>query len=76
MIENSEIISDEVANLFSNLFEKAIYSLGIKINKHSNENYGLNSPVEIAIKKFEQHQVSILLTKILLAMKALSFLTN
>ena len=55
MVENSEIISDEVANLFSNLFENAIHSLGIKINKHSNENYDLNSPVEIAIKKFEQH---------------------
>ena len=30
-------------------------SLGIKTNEHSHESYGLKNPVEIAIKKFEQH---------------------
>ena len=57
MVENDEIISDEskVANSFSNCFENAIHSLGIKTNKYSNDNYGLKNPVEIAIKKYEQH---------------------
>ena len=57
LVENDEIISDEskVANSFSNFFENAIHSLGIKTNKYSNDNYGLQNPVEIAIKKYEQH---------------------
>ena len=57
MVENDEIISDEskVANSFSNFFENAIHSLGIKRNKYSNDNFGLKNPVEIAIKKHEQH---------------------
>ena len=51
------LISDEskVANSFRNFFENAIRSLGIKANEHSQENYDLKNPVEIAIKKFEQH---------------------
>ena len=44
----------KVANLFSNFFENAIRSLGIKANEHSQENYDFKNPVEIAIKKFEQ----------------------
>ena len=56
LVEKGEIISDEskVANTFSNFFENTIRSLGIKANKHSQENYDLKNPVEIAIKKFEQ----------------------
>ena len=56
-VENDEIISDEskVANSFSNFFENAIHSLGIKTNEYSNNNYGLKKPVENAIKKYEQH---------------------
>ena len=57
LVEKGKIISDEskVANSFSNFFENAIRSLGIKANEHSQENYDLKNPVEIAIKKFEQH---------------------
>ena len=57
LLENDEIISDEskVANSFSNFFENAIHSLGIKTNEYSNNNYGLKNPVEISIKKSEQH---------------------
>ena len=60
MVEKGGIISDEskVVNAFSNFFENAIRSLGIKGNEHSQENYDLKNPVEIAIKKFEQ-QLSI-----------------
>ena len=54
MVEKGEIISDEfkLANSFSNLFENAIRSLGIKTNKHSHENYCLKNTVEITFKKF------------------------
>ena len=57
MAEKGEIISGEakVANSFSNFFENAIHSLGIKANKHSQENYDFKNPAEISIKKSEQH---------------------
>ena len=57
LVEKGGIISDEskVVNAFSNFFENSIRSLGIKGNEHSQENYDLKNPVEIAIKKFEQH---------------------
>ena len=57
LVENGEITSDDskVTNSISNFFENAIRSLGIKANEHSRENYDLKDPVEIAIKKFEQH---------------------
>ena len=57
VIKNREIISDEskVANSYRNFFENAIRSLGIKPNEHCQENYDLKNPVEIAIKKSEQH---------------------
>ena len=73
LVENDEIISDEskVADSFSNFFENALHSLGIKTNEYSNDNYGLENPVEIAIKKYDQHRVSILLKKILQATEAL-----
>ena len=57
LVENDEIISDEpkVANSFSNFFENAIHSLGIKTSEYSNDNYCLKNPIEIAIKKYERH---------------------
>ena len=73
LVENDEIISDEskVANSFSNFFENAIISLGIKTNEYSNNNYGLKNPVETAIKKnTSSFRVSILLKKIFKTMKA------
>ena len=65
MEENAEIISDEskVANSFSNFFENAIHTLGIKANEHSQENHDLKNPVEIAIKKFEQRPSINLINK-------------
>ena len=56
MVEKGEIISDEskVANSFSCFFERGINLLGIKTKERSNQNFGLNNPVKIAIKKFEQ----------------------
>ena len=64
-VEKGEIISDEskVANSFSNFFENAICSLCIKANEHSQENYDLKNPVEIAIKKFEQYSSINLISK-------------
>ena len=57
LVENDEIISDEskVAknHWFSNFFDNAVHTLGIKTNEYSNDNYGLKNPVEIAIKKYE-----------------------
>ena len=59
LVENNEIISDEskVTNSFSNFFENAIDSLGIKTNEYSNDNYRLKNPVEITIKKYKQHPI-------------------
>ena len=58
-LEKGEIISDEskVVNSFSNFFENAIRSLGIKANEHFQENYDLKNPVEIAIKNLSTNQV-------------------
>ena len=71
-VENDEIISDEskVANSFSNFFENAIHSLGIKTNEYSNNNYGLKKPVENAIKKYEQHPNINLIKENITKMKA------
>ena len=57
MVEQGKIISDKskVSNSFSNFFEDAIRSLGIKPYGHSQENYDLENPAEITIKKFKQH---------------------
>ena len=65
LVEKGEIISDEskVANSFSNFFENAIHSLGIKANKHSQENYDFKNPAEIAIKKSKQHPSIDLINK-------------
>ena len=51
-VKKGEIISAEskVANSFSNFFENAIRSLNIRANEHSQENYDLKNPIEIAIK--------------------------
>ena len=40
-----------------------IRSFGIKAKEHSQENYDLKNPVEIAIKKFEQHPSINLINK-------------
>ena len=63
--EKGGIISGEskVVNAFSNFFENAGRSLGIKGNEHSQENYDFKNPVEIAIKKFEQRPSIILINK-------------
>ena len=65
LVEKGDIISDEskITNLFSNFFKNAIRSLGIKTNEDSHENYSLKNLVEIAIKKFEQHQSINLINK-------------
>ena len=80
LVENDEIISDEfkLANAFSNFFEIAVHSLGIKTsgiktNEYSNDNYSLKNPVDIAIKKLSTIRVSILLKKILQTKKASIF---
>ena len=72
MVENDEIISDgsKVANSFSNVFENALHTLGIKTSEYSNDNYGLKNPVEIAIKNTSSIWVSVLLKKMLETMKA------
>ena len=51
-VEKGEIISAEskVANSFSNFFENTIRSVSIRANEHSQENYDLKNPVEIAIE--------------------------
>ena len=48
LVENDKIISDEskVANSFSNFFENAVHSLGIKTKESKNDKYGLKNPVE------------------------------
>ena len=65
LVEKGEIISDKskVANSFSNLFENAIRSFGIKANEHSQEDCDLKNSVEIIIKKFEQHPIINLINK-------------
>ena len=50
------ICNFKVASLFSNIFENAVNSLGIKKGEQCNEIYGLRNPVKNAIKKFKQHQ--------------------
>ena len=54
LLEKGKLISDQskVADSCNNLFENAIQPLGIKANGHSNESYGLNNIVEIAIKNW------------------------
>ena len=57
LVEKGGIVSDEskVANSFSNFFENAIHSLGIKANEYSRENYDWKNQIiilEITIKKY------------------------
>ena len=71
LAEKVEIISDEskVANSSSDFFENAIRLLNTKAKENSHESCCLNNPVEIAIKKFEEHPSITLLAKKLLSMK-------
>ena len=59
LVEKGEIISNEskVVNSFSNFFENAIRSLGIKENENIQENHDLKNPVEIAIKNLRSIEV-------------------
>ena len=52
------VIHTHVSNV-----SNAMLSLGIKASDHSQENYDLKNPVEIAIKKFEQHPSINLINK-------------
>ena len=60
--EKGEIISAEykVVNSFSNFFENAIR---LRLRGHSQENYDLKNPFEIAIKKFKEHPSINLINK-------------
>ena len=74
LAENDEILDEsKVANSFSNFFANAVYSLGIKTNEYSNDNYGLKNPVKIAIRKYEQRSSINLINE---NITKLSFLAN
>ena len=75
LVEKGGIVSDEskVVNAFSNFFENVVRSLGIKGNEHSQENYDLKNPVEIAIKKFEQRPSINLINKSITKNKVFHF---
>ena len=60
--------------MFSNFFENAVNSLGLKKEEQCNEIYGLSNPVGIAIKKFEQHQDINLIKESVSNTKALGFM--
>ena len=54
LLEKGKLISDQSKVAVScNNFFNVIQPLGIKANGHSNESYGLNNTVEIAIKKID-----------------------
>ena len=59
LVEKGKIISDEskVANSFSNFFENAIRSLGIKANEHSQENYDLKIQLRLLSRNLSSTQV-------------------
>ena len=58
LVEKEEVITDdkEIAETFSAFFEKAVSSLDIKINPLLLNDPGeLKNPVDIALKKFDDH---------------------
>ena len=71
LVEKAEMISDEskIANSSSDFFENDIRLLGTKAKENSHESCCLNNPLEIVIKKFEEHPSITLLAKNLLSMK-------
>ena len=71
LVEKAEMISNEskIVNSSSDFFEIDIRLLGTKAKENSHESCCLNNPLEIAIKKFEEHPSITLLAKNLLSMK-------
>ena len=65
LIENKAIISDDqkVAETLSKFFVKAVDKLDIKEFKNISNIDGLSDPVEIAIKKYENHPSIIAITE-------------
>ena len=65
LIENEAIISDDqkVAENFSKFFVKAVDKLNVKKLKNISHIDGLSDPVEIAIKKYENHPSIIVITE-------------
>ena len=65
LIENEAIISDgqKVAETLSKFFVKAVDKLDIKEFKNISNIDGLSDPVEIAIKKYENHPSNVVITE-------------
>ena len=65
--ENEAIISDDqkVAETLSNFSVLAVYKLDIKEFKNISNIEGLSDPLEIAIKKYENHPSIIVLLPLL-----------
>ena len=65
--ENEAIISDDqkVAETLSNFSVSAVYKLDIKEFKNISNIEGLSDPLEIAIKKYENHPSIIVLLPLL-----------
>ena len=59
LVDGDKIVSDnnqEVSDKLNSFFKNAIESLEIGENKYLlNDTIGLNNPIDIAIKKFEDH---------------------
>ena len=65
LIENEAIISDDqkVAETLSKFFVKAVDKLDIKEFKNISNIDGLSDPVEIAIRKYENHSSIVAITE-------------
>ena len=65
LIENEAMISDDqkVAETLSKFFVKAVDKLDIKEFKNISNIDGLSDPVEIAIKKYENHPSIVAITE-------------
>ena len=65
LIENEAIISDDqkVAEAISKFFVKAVDKLDIKEFKNISNIDGLSDPLEIAIKKYENHPSIVAITE-------------
>ena len=65
LIENEAIISDDQkrAETLSKFFVKAVYKLDIREFKNISNINGLSDPVEIAIKKYENHPSIVAITQ-------------
>ena len=65
LIENKAIISDDlkVAETLSKFFVKAVNKLDIREFKNISSIDGLSDPVEMAIKKYENHPSIVAITE-------------